>query len=87
MPDYYVEEENSNSSEFTAPSTIMTPKENDMEIVDTDIVEDTAEDVSEPLTSLIIHEDENEADPDLRCEEMMDDVSVAESTEEFEARD
>ena len=58
-----------------------------MEIVDTDIVEDTAEDVSESLTSLIIHEDENEADPDLRCEEMMDDVSVAESTEEFEARD
>ena len=82
VPDNYVEDEE--IGEFTAPSASVAPQEENMGNVATDIVEDSVADIADNTNDLIACEDDNEADPELRCEEVMEDVSVVESVDEFE---
>ena len=55
--------------------------------VDTDVIEETAGDDNNDENKLITCEDDNDTDPELCCEENMEDASVAESVDEFNFQD
>ena len=57
------------------------------EKVAADIIEETAGDAHNDENELIKFEYENDADPELRCEENMEDDSFAESVDEFDFQD
>ena len=81
-PDACVEDEQ--TGQFVEPTESVTPQEELMGNVSTDIIDDTVAGIADNINQLTICEDENEADPELRCEEVMEDVSVVESEDEFE---
>ena len=57
-----------------------------MKNIAADIVEDVVEDAANNTNDLTMHGDINETGPDFRCGEAMEDVSVAESVDEFTLR-
>ena len=55
--------------------------------MDTNIIEETVGDDNDEENELILCEDDNDADPDLCCEENLEDASVVESIDGFDFHD
>ena len=55
--------------------------------VSTETIEETAGDKHDNEKELIMYEDDNDSDPELRCEESMDVSSVVESVDKFDFQD
>ena len=55
--------------------------------VDANIIEETTGDNNDDENDLTIYEDDNDADPELGCEEQIEDASVAESIDELDFQD
>ena len=81
-PDCFIEDEE--ISEFAAPSATVAPQEENIGKVATCIAEDSIANIVDNMSVLIMHEDENEVDLELRYREVIEDASIPESIEEFE---
>ena len=81
-PDSYVED--SANAELIVPASSVAPEEIVLGNIDVDIYdEETAVSVSTYNNESALHE-EKEADPGFHCDEDLEDVSVAESVDDFD---
>lgn len=80
MPDSH--EEDIASTEFTAPVTIVEPEEKVVGNINLNIHHDTVVSDSNDNNELTLCEDED-ADVDFYCEDILEDVSASESVEEL----
>ena len=76
--------QNEEIGEFTVPSTAVILQEENMGNITTDIIEDSINNIVGNINNLAIYKGNNEADSELHCEEVIEDVSVAESANKFD---
>ena len=81
VPDSCVED--NGNAEFIAPTTSVAPEEIVLGNIDLDIYDETVVSESNDNNELTVHEEE-EVDPDFHCDEDLEDVSVAESIDDFD---